>query len=70
MAIELIDYERCTNCGICYETCPMDVFQRVGGVIYVAHPKDCMVCYLCDIDCPEDALVITPNRSRPIIQAW
>ena len=70
MSIQTIDYGTCTNCGICFDTCPLDVFRKVGGVVFVAYPDDCMTCYLCSIDCPEDSIAIGPGRSRPVVQTW
>ncbi len=67
MAVERIDYEACTDCGRCYETCPLDVYDRVGRTYYIAHQKDCMTCFLCEIDCPQDAIYIGPERSRPVV---
>ncbi len=67
MAVERIDYEACSDCGECYETCPLDVYDRVGSTYYIAHHADCMVCFLCEIDCPQDAIYIGPERSRPVV---
>lgn len=67
MPIRSIDRTKCTDCGKCYQICPMDVLQRVGRTVYIAYPEDCMCCYLCEIDCPvEDAIVIDAERSRAI----
>ena len=37
MAVETIDYEVCSDCGECYDTCPLDVYDRVGSKYYIAH---------------------------------
>lgn len=67
MAIQAIVRERCIDCGICYQICPMDVFGRIGKLVYVAYPEDCMCCFLCEIDCPkEGAIRIDGRRSRHI----
>ena len=34
---------------------------------YVAYPMDCMVCYVCEIDCPEDAIVVTPETTETMV---
>lgn len=70
MAIKTIDYEKCTDCGICYVICPLDVFRRVGRKVYIAYAEDCMVCYLCEMDCPEDCIYVSPERSREVVQTW
>lgn len=66
MAIKSIDYTKCSGCGICTKTCPVDVFREVGKVVYIAYPEDCMVCHLCAMHCPEDSIHITPERSVEI----
>lgn len=67
MAVETIDYEVCSDCGECYDTCPLDVYDRVGSKYYIAHREDCMACFLCEIDCPQDCIYIGPERSRPVV---
>ncbi len=67
MAVESIDYDACSDCGECYETCPLDVYDRAGSTYYIAHHDDCMACFLCEIDCPQDAIYISPKRSRPVV---
>lgn len=70
MAIETIDYEKCNDCGICYETCPMDVFRKAGPKVYIRYPADCMACYLCELDCPTDAIYVSPERAQRIVQVF
>ena len=53
MAIEEIYRDRCTNCALCYNVCPMDVLAKMGIYIYIAYPEDCMSCHLCEDVCPE-----------------
>ncbi|MBI2953901.1 MAG: ferredoxin family protein [Chloroflexi bacterium] len=66
MAIRDIDRVKCNDCGRCYLICPMDVFGKVGRRVYLSNPEDCMPCYLCEIDCPVDAITIDAERGRPI----
>ncbi|MCL5962122.1 MAG: ferredoxin family protein [Chloroflexi bacterium] len=67
MGVERINYEACTSCGKCYDMCPMDVYERAGRTYYIAHSKDCMTCFLCEIDCPKDAIYVGPERGRPVV---
>ena len=60
--IESIDSKKCTRCGQCAEVCPMDVIRALGDVVYIAHPQDCMTCFLCEIECPEGAIYVGPER--------
>lgn len=54
----LISEERCDGCGICIESCPLDIF-RLDDISKKAVPRyanDCHVCCLCEDDCPRDAI--------------
>lgn len=66
MAIEKLDYEKCNDCGLCYEICPMDVFRRLGKTVYVAYPRDCMACFLCEMECPTEAIFVSSRRAKLI----
>jgi NAD-dependent dihydropyrimidine dehydrogenase PreA subunit len=57
MAIE-IDYTLCTRCGICIDSCMMDVIRRDGDEVSLVYPEDCQDCFLCVKDCPEGAVKI------------
>ncbi|MHC1573821.1 MAG: EFR1 family ferrodoxin [Candidatus Syntropharchaeales archaeon] len=46
--------ERCTSCGKCAEICPVD------AIVLDPYPrwvKDCDRCYICELKCPEGAIV-------------
>jgi len=49
----------------------MDVFRReaAAGRYVIAYPDDCMTCFTCEIDCPEDAITVAPWRAQRR-QAW
>ncbi len=66
MGVKKIDYEKCNDCEVCYDICPMDVFRKVGSTVFIASPNDCMVCYLCEIYCKQDAVYVSPERAKPI----
>lgn len=70
MVVERINYEACTNCGICMDVCPMDVYRRLGRMYYIAHQQDCMTCFLCEIDCPQGAVHVGPERARQIVMPY
>jgi NAD-dependent dihydropyrimidine dehydrogenase PreA subunit len=60
--IELVSNERCTECNICVQVCPMNVFDRVAGAApVVARQNDCQTCFMCEVYCPEDALYVSPD---------
>ena len=66
MALERIDYEKCTDCGMCYEVCVMDVFGKFGGKIYTPYLKDCITCFQCHLVCKSGAIVLNLERAQPI----
>jgi adenylylsulfate reductase, subunit B len=63
----VIDYQHCKGCGDCYECCPMDVFgwDQEEKRPTLAHPTECRVCCVCEIQCPEVAInVRIPLHAR------
>ena len=53
-----IDGVVCTGCGACVDSCPTDVIRQdtESRKAYVAYAEDCQVCFLCEFDCPVDAI--------------
>ncbi len=66
MTIKSIIKERCTGCGVCLDSCPNDVI-RLGDDkrARIAYPDDCQTCYLCEEDCPEGAIEVSPHIAPP-----
>ena len=62
--IKAIDELSCTNCGFCDDVCPMDVFRRRDGKVYIAYQDDCNHCQQCALVCPVDAIVMTPGMPK------
>ena len=53
-----IDRTRCTDCGECADSCPGEVYGRVGGKIEVVRPEECHGCHTCESVCPEQACLV------------
>ena len=72
MAIEKIDVEKCIGCGQCIEACGVDVIRMDNEAqkAFIKYPEDCMVCGYCDLDCPEEAIIFTPDKHAPLLVAW
>ena len=72
MAIQPVNLELCNGCGICVRICPTDVFRMDPdtNLAVVRYPEDCMLCGFCELDCPEGALTITPEKHSPLIVSW
>ncbi len=72
MSIERIDPELCNGCGICVNICPMDVLRmdEESKKAVIKYPEDCMLCEFCVLDCPENAISISPAKTSPLIVSW
>ena len=72
MAIERIDSDLCNGCGICVDSCCTDVIrmdERSKKAIIV-YPEDCMLCLICELDCPQHAIYVSPSKNMPAAVAW
>ncbi|MEB3825744.1 MAG: ATP-binding protein [Desulfurococcales archaeon] len=47
--------DKCTNCGVCMEECPLGAVEYVGDR-YVINQYICEGCITCSIKCPENAI--------------
>lgn len=72
MGINRIRDELCTGCGTCVEICPMDVLRMdvEKGKAFIKYIQDCQSCFLCERDCPEEAIRVIPFFERRIPIAW
>ncbi|MDA3882726.1 MAG: ATP-binding protein [Bacteroidales bacterium] len=60
----LIDYEKCTQCGICKSHCRFDAIHIIDGVVMIDEVL-CDGCKLCSRVCPQEAIAMIPsNKSR------
>ncbi len=62
-----INFDTCTHCQKCLDSCPTGVFQLEPNSerVTVRYRDDCHVCFLCVPDCPVNAITVswdTPNR--------
>ncbi|HEY4135349.1 MAG TPA: ferredoxin family protein [Alphaproteobacteria bacterium] len=62
-----IDAAKCDGCGICIESCPVDVLRldAATGKAVPVYEADCHVCCLCEDDCPTKAIDIDYSISNP-----
>ena len=61
MTVE-IDYELCTHCKKCLDSCMMDVIRNIDNKVCLVYPEDCQNCFLCVKDCPADAIKVIPPK--------
>jgi len=66
--IELVSQSRCIECNLCVKVCPTNVFDSVpGGIPVIARPDDCQTCFMCEANCPVDALYVAPQPDRHVV---
>lgn len=59
-----IDYDLCTDCGLCVEKCDHRVYARQSDRVVVAQPYECLVgCESCRHRCPVGAISF-PSRDE------
>jgi len=64
----VIDHDRCTNCGQCFEFCLFGVYEKdEEGRVFVAQPESCKNnCPACARICPEAAIIFPKIAEDPI----
>jgi len=62
--ITKIDETKCNGCGICVETCPVDILRmdEKDEKAVIRYPDDCMTCYTCELKCPTGAIYVHPFK--------
>lgn len=56
MLIEII-HEKCTKCGLCIETCPINIIKKEGDMVKIDSLR-CIKCKTCIALCPVKAIII------------
>jgi len=56
----VFNYNRCTGCGTCEDTCPLDVIYMddENNCSFAKYPEECWHCGSCRQECPEEAIQI------------
>jgi len=64
----VIDFDRCSRCGQCFEFCLFGVYEKdADGRIRVANPTSCKNnCPACARICPEAAIIFPKSAETPI----
>lgn len=72
MGIRKIDMKLCIGCNICVDVCPLDVIRLnpMSKNAYIKYLRDCQSCFLCEVECPEDAIEVVAVHERRMVTAW
>lgn len=72
MAIDKIDQEICTGCGICFGICPQDVIRmdKKTKKAKIKYPEDCVACWACEVFCPVEAIQVSLSQPIKIPYPW
>jgi NAD-dependent dihydropyrimidine dehydrogenase PreA subunit len=54
----VVDNDKCTGCGTCVETCPVEVFEIKDEKSVPVKVEECLVCRACEAECPESAIQV------------
>jgi uncharacterized protein (DUF362 family)/ferredoxin len=55
-----VKLDKCTRCGLCVRSCPMEAISEKNGEIKFDHRK-CILCLCCHEFCPENAIFFKEN---------
>jgi formate hydrogenlyase subunit 6/NADH:ubiquinone oxidoreductase subunit I len=56
LALPLIDWRRCTGCGLCEQLCPTKAVEVRDHRAVIVRPQDCSFCDVCESYCPAGAI--------------
>jgi ferredoxin len=64
------DRDSCTDCGMCIQVCPHEVFAKESGEVRLTSPAACMECGACQLNCPFDAVTVDSGVGCAAALMW
>jgi NAD-dependent dihydropyrimidine dehydrogenase PreA subunit len=70
--IESIEQSLCNGCGICLNSCCMDVIRidKKAKKAVILYPEDCCSCSLCKVDCPQHCIEVSWRTPAAPTTMW
>lgn len=67
-----LDTDLCIGCSLCTTVCPHGLFEVQEHKAVIKNKNDCMECGACALNCPVDAITVTPGVgcAALIISRW
>ena len=61
----ILDKKRCKGCGMCADSCPKQVYDHpfLGAEPIIARLEDCVGCRLCELRCPDFAIIVIKDQA-------
>ncbi len=60
--IEVLDSSTSTDCNLCVQVCPTNVFEAAPeGPPLILRQDACQTCFMCELYCLVDALYVDPD---------
>ncbi|NPA56060.1 MAG: (4Fe-4S)-binding protein [Epsilonproteobacteria bacterium] len=60
--VAVIDEDKCTSCGKCYDVCRFDAISKEDG-FYKVNPIDCEGCWYCYRVCKDEAITMQTQKA-------
>lgn len=58
----IVDFERCTDCMICWVMCPDSCFTTAEGKLESVDLDHCKGCGICATECPVKCIEMVPEE--------
>jgi len=63
--VKIIVDSKCTGCETCVNNCPANVYEIQDGKSVPVRVEDCILCRICESQCPEGAIQVIEVEIEP-----